>query len=97
MGSSFSINFNKKIESLKNLAIYINGEIIIPNKFDLFPNLVSLTLDGRFGFSTFEEEPTSLSNLKHLSYLSIDGISLKNSKISLLLSCRAMCRHSISV
>lgn len=69
--------FNK-IEHLTNLKIFADGEVIIPDTFDMFPNLGNLNIRGvRDAFVSFEKIPDSICTLKNLQWLRIDGVILK--------------------
>ena len=75
-GSFDSIDFNRPIESLESLKLYIWGDVKVPNKFHLFPNLRFLTIRFIEGGS-FKDQPTTLGSLKILRSFSLDGIILK--------------------
>ncbi len=74
-GDFFSLDFNKPIESLERLKLYIWGDIKIPNQFDFFPNLDFLQIRFLEGGS-FKEEPTTLGSLIKLRRFSLDGVKL---------------------
>ncbi|MFW9896812.1 MAG: hypothetical protein ACFFD7_13485 [Candidatus Thorarchaeota archaeon] len=70
--------FNVNLESLRILKIITQGDVILPDAFDNFPNLVYLTIheEGN-GPTSFERMPETIGCLKHLSRLEINNISLK--------------------
>ncbi len=69
------INFCK-LESISNLEIRINGNAILPNNFQNFPNLYDLCIYGNNGTS-FENFPDTIGLLKNLNWLEIRNIPLK--------------------
>jgi len=75
-GDFFLLDFNKPIESLERLNLYIWGDIKIPNQFDFFPNLGFLEIRF-FEGGSFKEDPTTLGSLIKLRHFSLNGVKLK--------------------
>lgn len=65
-----------KLESLECLEIKIDGTIIIPDKFENFPNLFALIIYGNNG-SKFGNVPESIGSLTNLGWLDIRSIPLE--------------------
>jgi hypothetical protein len=71
--------FNVKLEPLKILKIFTRGNVILPDAFNYFPNLVNLTIHEEFnGPTRFESNPQTLGSLKNLARLEINNVSLNS-------------------
>ncbi len=68
--------FNK-IDSITKLEIRAAGKVILPDEFNLFPNLKTLRIRAAYDASvSFEKVPDSICSLQQLTWLNLYGIRL---------------------
>lgn len=86
----------KAVDSVKDLTLTLNGNVIIPDNFEKFKNLQSLSIYGS-GDTKFEKIPSSLGQLSKLEELDIRNVpmeqfpyaltKLKSLEVLILLQC----------